>query len=483
MNIKFILYLITNIFKYFAYLLFVPLVISICYQEGFKVYASYLLPMVLLLMLSYFSSKEYPEEQDFYTKEAFFVVALTWVLIPFLSALPFVFSGQIPNIIDAFFETVSGYTTTGASILDDVETLSQSMVFWRSFTHFIGGLGVLVFVLAILPKGNNKALYLLKAEVPGPTVGKIAAKVSYNSKILIIIYCVLTTVIALLLWLGGMTFLDAWIHAFGTAGTGGFSSKNLGVAHYDSTYIDWVITTGMIISGINFNLFYLIILGNIKQVLKSEELRYYLLCIISCVMLICWDVSSMYTSFWDMLRDVTFSIATIITCTGFAIVDFDTWPALSHTIIITLMFIGGCAGSTAGGFKFTRVVLAVKKIFAEFKKIGQPSKIVNMKLDGKILEKETIEGVGTYFMIYTFTVIILILLIAPDSENFLTALTAIATTFNNVGVGLGNVGPGHSFSAFTYFSKIIFSIGMILGRLEILPMLILFIPRTYKKIS
>lgn len=483
MNIKFILYLLTNIFKYFAYSLFVPLIISLICHEGFKVYVSYLFPMILLLMVSYFSSKEYPEEQDFYIKEAFFVVALTWILIPFLSALPFVFSGQIPNIIDAFFETVSGYTTTGASILDDVEALSSSMVFWRSFTHFIGGLGVLVFVLAILPKGNNKALYLLKAEVPGPTVGKIAAKVSYNSKILIIIYCVLTTVIALLLWLGGMSFLDAWIHAFGTAGTGGFSSKNLGVAYYDSSYIDWVITTGMIISGINFNLFYLLILGNVKQVFKSEELKYYLMTIATCVLLICWDVYPMYDSFSIMVRDVAFSIATVITCTGFAITDFNTWPALSHTIIITLMFIGGCAGSTAGGFKFTRVVLAVKKIFAEFKKIGEPSKIVNMKLDGKILEKETTDGVGTYFMIYTFTVIILIMLIAPDSNTFLTALTAVATTFNNVGVGLGAVGPGHSFSGFTYFSKIVFSLGMILGRLEILPMLILFIPRTYKKVS
>ncbi len=483
MNTKFILYLLTNIFKYFAYSLVVPFVISICYQEGFKVYTSYLFLMILLLMVSYFSSKEYPEDQEFYIKDAFFVVALTWILIPFLSALPFVFSQQIPNIIDAFFETVSGYTTTGASILDDVEALSKSMVFWRSFTHFIGGLGVLVFVLAILPKGKNKALYLLKAEVPGPTVGKIAAKVSYNSKILIIIYCVLTVVIALLLWIGGMDFLDAWIHAFGTAGTGGFSSKNLGVAHYDSSFIDWVITTGMILSGINFNLFYLIILGNVKQVFKSEELRYYLLCIVSCIALICWDVSHLYTSFWDMLRDVSFSVATIITCTGFAIADFDTWPALSHTIIITLMFIGGCAGSTAGGFKFTRVVLAMKKIFAEFRKVGQPSKIVNMKLDGKILEKETIEGVGTYFMIYTFTVIILILLVAPDSADFLTALSAVATTFNNVGVGLGAVGPGHSFASFTYFSKFVFSMGMILGRLEILPLLILFLPRTYKKIN
>ncbi|PID67424.1 MAG: potassium transporter KefA [Fusobacteriales bacterium] len=483
MNTKFILYLITSIFKYFAYSLAVPLLISLYYQEGFKIYASYLFPMILLIMLSHFSSKDYPEEQEFYIKDAFFVVALTWVLIPFLSALPFVFSNQIPNIIDAFFETVSGYTTTGASILDDVEALSKSMVFWRSFTHFIGGLGVLVFVLAILPKGKNKALYLLKAEVPGPTVGKIAAKVSYNSKILIIIYCVLTVVIAILLWLGGMDFLDAWVHSFGTAGTGGFSSKNLGIAHYNSSYIDWVITTGMILSGINFNLFYLLILGNIKQVFKSEELRYYLMTIVSCILLICWDISSMYTSFWDMLRDASFSVATVITCTGFSIVDFDKWPALSHTIIITLMFIGGCAGSTAGGFKFTRVVLAMKKIFSEFKKIGQPSKIINMKLDGKILEKETTDGVGTYFMIYTFTVIILVLLISPDSNSFLTALTAVATTFNNVGVGLGDVGPGHSFSSFTYFSKIVFSIGMILGRLEILPLLILFLPRTYRKIN
>ena len=481
MNTRIISYVISNLFKLMMFLLLFPLAVSVYYQEGLKLSMAYIIPIIILGISSYFLSNKAPENQSFFSKEGLVIVALSWLLISFFGALPFVISGDIPNMIDAFFESVSGFTTTGATILAEVESLNKSIIFWRSFTHLVGGMGVLVLVLAILPKGNNQALHIMRAEVPGPTVGKLVAKMSYNSRILYIIYIVITIIMIILLLVGGMSFYDACIHAFGTAGTGGFSSKNTSIGFYNSAYIDYVISIGMLVFGLNFNLFYLLILGNIKQVFKSEEAKYYLGIVFVATTLICINIYPIYSSISKMIRDVFFTVSSIITTTGYSTVDFDKWPTFSKTIILSLMFCGGCAGSTAGGFKVSRVIILIKKVVKEFRKVGHPNKVLNIQLEGKTLDKAMLEGVDSYFVLYSFTLFLLLLITAWDSDTFTTALSAVLATFNNIGPGLDTVGPTSNFSTYSVFTKIILSFGMLLGRLEIIPLLILISPRIYRK--
>ena len=481
MNTKIISYVISNLFKILMFLFLFPLAVSIYYKEGLKLSMAYVIPIIILCILSYFLSNKTPENQSFFSKEGLVIVSLSWLLISFFGALPFIISGSIPNIVDAFFESVSGFTTTGASILSEVESLNKSILFWRSLTHVVGGMGVLVLVLAILPKGNNQALHIMRAEVPGPTVGKIVAKMNYNSRILYIIYISMIIILIIFLLLGGMPLFDACIHAFGTAGTGGFSCKNTSIGFYNSAYIDYVISIGMIAFGLNFNLFYLLILGNIKQVFKSEEARYYLSIIFISTFLICLNIHHFYSSISRMIRDVFFTVSSIITTTGFSTVDFDKWPTFSKTILMFLMFCGACAGSTAGGFKVSRLTILIKKFVREFKKIGHPNKVLNIQLEGKTLDKEMLEGVDSYFILYSVILFILLLITAWDSDTFITALSAVLATFNNIGPGLGAVGPTSNFANYSAFTKIVLSLGMLLGRLEIIPLLILVSPRIYRK--
>lgn len=481
MNTKIISYVISNLFKILMFLFLFPLAVSIYYKEGFKFSMAYIVPIIILCILSYFLSDKTPENQSFFSKEGLVIVSLSWLLISFFGALPFIISGSIPNMVDAFFESVSGFTTTGASILSEVESLSKSILFWRSFTHVVGGMGVLVLVLAILPKGNNQALHIMRAEVPGPTVGKIVAKMNYNSRILYIIYISMIIILIIFLLLGGMPLFDACIHAFGTAGTGGFSCKNTSIGFYNSAYIDYVTSIGMIAFGLNFNLFYLLILGNIKQVFKSEEARYYLSIIFIATILICLNIRPFYSSISRMIRDVFFTVSSIITTTGFSTVNFDKWPTFSKTILMFLMFCGACAGSTAGGFKVSRLAILIKRFVREFKKIGHPNKVLNIKLEGKTLDKDMLEGVDSYFILYSVILFILLLITAWDSDSFITALSAVLATFNNIGPGLGAVGPTSNFASYSAFTKIVLSLGMLLGRLEIIPLLILVSPRIYRK--
>lgn len=483
MNTKIISYVLSNLFRILIFLFFLPLLVSIYYQEGLRAYLSFIIPMLILMCLIYFLSGDAQEDQSFFSKEAMVIVALSWLLISFFGALPFVISGGIPNIADAIFESVSGFTTTGATILDDIESLNKSVIFWRSFTHLVGGMGVLVLVLAILPKGNNKALHIMRAEVPGPSVGKLVAKMSYNSRILYIIYLALTAILIILLMFGGMDLFDACVHAFGTTGTGGFSSKNGSIAFFNSKYIEYVLGFGMLISSLNFNLFYLILLGKFKQVLKSEETKFFLSVVAICIILICFNISHSYTSFEKLLRDVFFTVVSIVSSTGYSTVDFGLWPLFSQNIILFLMFMGGCAGSTAGGFKVARTLIFFKKIALEFKKIGHPNKVINLKLEGKAIDKEMSEGVSTYFMLYMFTFIVLLFIVSIEATNFLTSFSAVLTTFNNIGPGLGTIGPAYSFSTFSAPIKLVLSFSMLLGRLEIIPLLILLSPRIYKKID
>ena len=481
MNTKIISYVISNLFKLMMALFLFPLAVSIYYKEGLKLSMAYVIPIIILCILSYFLSDKTPENQSFFSKEGLVIVSLSWLLISFFGALPFIISGSIPNMVDAFFESVSGFTTTGASILSEVESLSKSILFWRSLTHVVGGMGVLVLVLAILPKGNNQALHIMRAEVPGPTVGKIVAKMNYNSRILYIIYISMIIILIIFLLLGGMPLFDACIHAFGTAGTGGFSCKNTSIGFYNSAYIDYVISIGMIAFGLNFNLFYLLILGNIKQVFKSEEARYYLSIIFIATTLICINIRPLYSSISRMIRDVFFTVSSIITTTGFSTVDFDKWPTFSKTILMFLMFCGACAGSTAGGFKVSRLAILIKKFVREFKKIGHPNKVLNIQLEGKTLDKNVLEGVDSYFILYSVILFILLLITAWESDTFIAALSAVLATFNNIGPGLGTVGPTSNFASYSAFTKIVLSLGMLLGRLEIIPLLILVSPRIYRK--
>lgn len=481
MNNKMVRYVIGHILKIETAFMLIPLALSFFYHESITVKKAYVFTMVLLLFSSLLISKKIPENQKIYAKEGLVIVSISWIALSLFGALPFVFSKRIPSFIDAFFETVSGFTTTGASVLTNVEALENSLLFWRSFTHLVGGMGVLVLALAILPKNNNQSLHIMKAEVPGPTFGKLVAKMSYNSRILYMIYIFITIVITVLLKLGGMSLFDSIVHAFGTVGTGGFGIKNSSIAYYHSSYIDYVLGIGMLLCGMNFNLFYALLLKNYKQVFKNEELKYYCGIVAIAVIAIAVNISSSYTSISLLFRDVFFTVSSVITTTGYSTVDFDTWPVFSKTILLLLMFVGGCAGSTAGGLKVSRIAILFKTVVGEFKKIGTPNRVINIKMDKKVITKELSSGISTYLMLYITIFLIAILFVAWDSPDFLSAFSAVAATFNNIGPGMGIVGPTSNYASFSNINKVMLSLIMLLGRLEIFPILILFSPSLYKK--
>lgn len=481
MNNKMVRYVIGHILKIETAFMLIPLVLSFFYHESITVKKAYVFTMLLLLFSSLLISKKIPENQKIYAKEGLVIVSISWIALSLFGALPFVFSKRIPSFIDAFFETVSGFTTTGASVLTNVEALENSLLFWRSFTHLVGGMGVLVLALAILPKNNNQSLHIMKAEVPGPTFGKLVAKMSYNSRILYMIYIFITIVITVLLKLGGMSLFDSIVHAFGTVGTGGFGIKNSSIAYYHSSYIDYVLGIGMLLCGMNFNLFYALLLKNYKQVFKNEELKYYCGIVAIAIIAIAVNISSSYTSIRLLFRDVFFTVSSVITTTGYSTVDFDTWPVFSKTILLLLMFVGGCAGSTAGGLKVSRIAILFKTVVGEFKKIGTPNRVINIKMDKKVITKELSSGISTYLMLYITIFLIAILFVAWDSPDFLSAFSAVAATFNNIGPGMGIVGPTSNYASFSNINKVMLSLIMLLGRLEIFPILILFSPSLYKK--
>lgn len=481
MNNKMVRYVIGHILKLETAFMLIPLALSFFYHESFIVKKSYIFTIVLLLISSLLISKKVPENQKIYAKEGLVIVSISWIALSLFGALPFVFSNRIPSFIDAFFETVSGFTTTGASILSNVEALEHSLLFWRSFTHLVGGMGVLVLALAILPKNTNQSLHIMKAEVPGPTFGKLVAKMSYNSRILYMIYIFITIIIIILLKLGGMPLFDSVVHAFGTVGTGGFGIKNSSVAYYNSSYIDYVLGIGMLLCGMNFNLFYALLLKNYKQVFKNEELKYYCSIVVLATIAIVINIAPAYKNSNRLFRDVFFTVSSVITTTGYSTVDFDAWPVFSKTVLLFLMFVGGCAGSTAGGLKVSRIAILFKTVVGEFKKIGTPNRVINIKMDKKVITKELSSGISTYLMLYITIFLIAILCVSWDSPDFISAFSAVAATFNNIGPGMGIVGPTSNYASFSNINKLILSLVMLLGRLEIFPILILFSPSLYKK--
>lgn len=474
MNKKIVIYSLGNILKVEALLMIPSVIVALIYNEGKNNLYSFISAIALLLVLGFSVELVKPQKMSMKAVDGFIIVALSWVLLSFFGGLPFVLSGEIPSVVDAFFETASGFTTTGSSILTNVEALSHSMLFWRSFTHLIGGMGILVFTLAVLPSTGLESVHVMQAEIPGPVFGKLVSKMRSTAKILYAIYLVMTAVLVVLLMLGGMNLFDSLIHAFGTAGTGGFGIKAESVAYYDSNYIHLLIATAMILFGINFNLYYLILVGEMGKALKSEELRLYLGIIAGAVVLIFINIGLKDGFSLILLRDIYFQVSSIITTTGFSTVDFNAWPLFSKVILVLLMFCGACAGSTAGGLKVSRVGILFKLAKNELRRITQPGRVVTTKFEGAGLKDEVSVSVLLYFAAYMFIFFAIFLVVSIDTEDFSTAFTAVAATFNNIGPGLNGVGPMESFAGFNDFTKIVLSFSMIAGRLEIYPILVLF---------
>lgn len=481
MNKSFVLYVISRILQLEALLMLLPVGVGLIYREPSRNIFSFLITAALILILTFFPTRKRERSENLYAKEGIVITALSWILLSFFGGFPFVISGEIPSMVDAFFETSSGFTTTGSSILTDVEALSHSMLFWRSFTHLIGGMGVLVFALAILPVTHSSMVHVMKAEVPGPVFGKLTSRLSYTARLLYTIYLVMTAVVVLLLLLGGMSWFDALTHAFGAAGTGGFGIKNTSVGYYDSAYVDYVLGIAMIAFGINFNLYYLLLMRQVKEFFSSEELRNYLSIIGVAVLLICLNLSSSYDSLGRLVRDVFFTVASIITTTGFGTANFDAWPLFSKTILLGLMFIGGMAGSTAGGLKVARAMTLVKSGISEAKRVLMPNRVLSIRYEGNVLPSNTMREMANYLIVYVLVFAATLLLTSIDFADFESAFSAVAATFNNIGPGFGAVGPTANFAHLSDFSTIVFSFAMIAGRLEIFPVLLLLSRRTWNR--
>lgn len=480
MNYKMVFNTAGRICQIAAVLMILPALVAVIYSEKAQLNAFLLTAIVSFVaglgLLLIFRTKN----RVIYAKEGFAITALAWVFMAAIGATPFVISGDIKSYVDAFFETVSGFTTTGASILTDVEAMSKSMLFWRSFTHWIGGMGVLVFVMALIPNISDRSIHIMRAEMPGPIIGKLVPRVKDTAKILYLIYIVLTIIQIVMLCAGGMSLFDSLLHSFGTAGTGGFGIKSDGLASY-SPYCQWVITIFMLIFGINFNLFYLLLIRRFKSVIKSDELWSYLGIFAVSTALITANIMPIYNNFSDSLRNAAFQVSSIVTTTGYSTADFNLWPQFSKGILIVIMFSGACAGSTAGGLKVARSVMLVKNIGREIKKMLHPRSVGSVRFEGKPLEEQTINSVNTYFALYMFCIFAVFLLICFEPFDFETNFTATVSCFNNVGPGLSGVGPASSYAAYSDFSKIVLSVAMLLGRLEIFPLLIALSPSTWLK--
>lgn len=471
--------MIGQIIKLEAVLLVLPLAVSLIYRE--RCALSFLITAAAALFVGFavtFISK--PGNRLIYAKEGFVIVALAWLALSAIGAVPFVLSGEVRSYADAFFETVSGFTTTGASVLTDVESMSHGLLFWRSFTHWVGGMGVLVFIMAIIPSVCDRSIHILRAEMPGPVMGKLVPKLKQTAKILYLIYIVMTVLEMILLLCGGMSLFDSALHSFATAGTGGFGIKGDSIASY-SPYLQWVIAVFMFLFGINFNIYYLLLVRRFRSVLKSTETWCYIaICLIS-VSIITGNIYSIYGNLSDSVRASAFQVASLVTTTGFSTADFNLWPGLSKGILFILMFIGGCAGSTAGGLKVSRVVMMIKMIRREFMKMIHPRSVSAVRIEGKKVDDTTLNGVNVYFALYMVIYFAVFLLLCLEPFDFETNFTAVAACYNNIGPGFGAVGPMGSFSGYSAFSKIVLSATMLLGRLEIYPLLFALIPSTWTK--
>lgn len=481
MNHKIIANVVGKIVLVEALLMALPALVSIFYGET-DILWSFLVTITAALAIgSLLTWLPQPKDTVIYAKEGFVIVSLAWIGLSLIGALPFWLTGEIPNFVDAFFETVSGFTTTGASILTDVEGMSRGLLFWRSETHWVGGMGVLVFVMALIPNLSERSIHVLRAEVPGPTVGKLVPRIKDTAKILYSIYIVLTLVEIVFLLCGGMPLFDSVVHAFGTAGTGGFGIKADSIGGY-SPYLQWVIAVFMLLFGVNFNLYYLLLIRRFRSALKSSELWTYLGIVAVAVLLIGGNIYPLYHNLGDTLRHATFQVSSLITTTGYSTVNFDLWPTFSKFLLVMLMLIGGCAGSTAGGLKVARVVLLFKQLKSEMQRLLHPRAVKTVNFEGKRVDAQTMTGVNVYLGVYLMVLVAVILLLSLEPlMNFESNVTAAVACFNNIGPGLSAVGPMNSYAGYSDFSTLVLSAAMLLGRLEIFPLLLFASPATWTK--
>ena len=479
MNTKMVRYILCRMLGVEASLLLFPAIIAAIYQE--KCGVVFLIPAGILFLLFFVAGMKKPENSHIYGKEGMVIVALAWLLWSLFGASPFVISGYVPNYVDAFFETVSGFTTTGSSIIRDVEALPHCLLFWRSFTHWIGGMGVLVFVLVVTSLDKKNSMYLMRAEVPGPEKDKLVPKAMSTARILYGMYLILTVIEMVFLIAGGMNLFDSMIFSFGSAGTGGFSNYADSVAHFNSAYIDGVITIFCALFGVNFALFYFMLLGDFKSIRKNEELRTYILLIAGATALITANIHSLYPTIGKAFRYAVFQVVTIITTTGYSTADFAKWPMFSRAIIMMLTVVGACASSTGGGIKVSRLLVGMKCVKREITQLVHPKSVGIIRVGGKKVSSDGLRTIYLYFIAYIGILISSIILVSLDNFDFETTFSAVLTTLGNVGPGMAKVGPMGNFADFSPFSKLVLCFDMLAGRLEIFPFLMLFTAPAWRR--
>ena len=463
-----------------ACLMVLPVIVDLIYQEG--LYDSYLIVIGICLVLGYVLTRKKARMNSYFAKDGMIAVGIAWVVVSFFGGLPFCLSGEIPSFVDCFFEAVSGFTTTGSSILTEVENLKHATLFWRSFTHWIGGMGILVFILALLPKSNDRDMHIMRAEAPGPTIGKLVPRMRQSAMILYAMYMGLTVIQVILLVIGKMPLFDALCNTFGTAGTGGFAIKNTSIGAYNNAYYEVIITIFMILFGVNFNMYYFLLIKDFKQVFKNEELRTYLGIILVSITCITLNILSMYN--FDVLKSIrlaSFQVGSIITTTGYSSCDYSVWPQFSKMIIFLLTVCGASAGSTGGGVKVSRLLIIVKKIKLDIQKLLHPQKVEAITMDGKVVDTEVVNQIMAYFCSFIIIVGVLLFLVSFDNFDFETTFSAVLTTLGNVGPGMAKVGPMGNFADFSPFSKLVLCFDMLAGRLEIFPFLMLFTAPAWRR--
>ena len=479
MNYRIISSILSRILAIEAGLLLAPTAVAAVYGESLSPFLWTILISLLAATVLYLIGRKHTG--TLHPREGFVSVTLSWLVISLVGALPFVYSGAIPNYISALFEIISGFTTTGASVLPEVEVVPKGVLFWRSFSHFVGGMGVLVFMMAILPTDDEHSMHLLRAEVPGPVKGKLVPKMRDTARVLYVIYLVMTLVEVVLLLVGGLSLFDALTTAFGTAGTGGFGVRNASIGAYDSAYVDIVVGVFMMLFGINFNLYYIVLVKRSLKGLKSQELGVYLLVIAASTVTIALNIAHLYGGVLHALRYSFFQVSSIITTTGFATADFNLWPSYSRALLVLLMLLGACAGSTGGGTKVARLVIVGKAIWAEIRKLLFPRSVSRVTLDGERLEADAIRNTMVYYILYTFFALGAFLLLSTEGYDLETTFTSVISCLSNIGPGLSLVGPTGNFSIWSGPAKLILSLCMLLGRLEIFPVLTLFASGVWRR--
>lgn len=479
MDTKIVRYILCRMLGVEAALLLVPVLVAVIYQE--KCGIVFLIPIVILCLLFWVVGRKRPEHGQIYGKEGMVIVALAWILWSLFGAMPFTLSGYIPSYVDAFFETVSGFTTTGSSIILDVEVLPHCLLLWRSFTHWIGGMGVLVFVLVVTSLDRKNSMHLMRAEVPGPEKDKLVPKAMSTARILYGMYLTLTVIEMVFLVIGGMNLFDSMIFSFGSAGTGGFSNYADSVAHFNSAYIDGVITVFCALFGVNFALFYFMILGDFKSILKNEELRTYILLIAGATAAIMLNIHSLYPTIGKSFRYAVFQVVTVITTTGYSTADFAQWPMFSKAVLMMLTVIGACASSTGGGIKVSRLLVGIKCVKREIVQLAHPKSVGIIRIGGKKVSSDVLRTIYIYFIAYVGILIGSVVLVSLDNFDFETTFSAVLTTLGNVGPGMAQVGPMGNFAEFSPLSKLILCFDMLAGRLEIFPFLVLFTAPAWRR--